>query len=277
MTVNSKGQPNLPSSFQPKDFHLIMSCSTVLTFFLLGSLVTASAAHDILEVGFDLVEDQPAGTYVGNVLLAANLDRVYSPDVVRRIQFRFMRQHSVGFEIDASTGVVRTSAVIDREAQCPGVPVCSVRLDIGIQPVEYFRLIRATVTVVDVNDHDPVFSPLDRRSVELSESSGVGTVVVLPGATDPDGPEFSVRRYALRTKPTSENFVLESDGRQLDGSPGLKLVLAKSLDRETVADYRLVVTAYDGDDPPRTGTLELVVKVCNCHCSCNSNCNTQNK
>lgn len=239
---------------------------TILHYATVLSLIAASifpliGSQEILEVRYNLEEDQPAGTYVGNVFLDANLSKMYSPSALRKLQFRFMRQHSAGYEVEATSGVIRTNTVIDRDAVCPGAAVCTVRLDIGIQPVEFFRLIRVTITIIDVNDHDPVFAPKDQVTFELLESSAVGTVLTLPGATDRDSPTFSIQSYTLQTVPESENFLLDSTDRQVDGSPGLRLVLVKSLDRELVSEYQLTVTAFDGGSPPRTGTLEVHIEV----------------
>lgn len=250
----------LPTDRHPRRPVSILQYAAMF-FLIAASILPIVVSQEILEVRYNLVEDQPAGTYVGNVLLDANLSKLYSPSALRKLQFRFMRQHSAGYEVEATSGVIRTSAVIDRDSICPGLAVCTVRLDIGIQPVEFFRLIRVTITIDDVNDYDPVFAPNDRVTFELVESSAVGTVLTLPGATDRDSPTFSIQSYTLETVPESDNFALDSSDRQMDGSSGLRLVLVKSLDRELVSEYQLTVTAFDGGSPPRSGTLEVHVEV----------------
>ena len=48
---------------------------------------------------------------------------------------------------------------------------------------------------------------------------------------------------------------------KLDGSTDVKLVLMRALDREDSDSHRLVVTAFDGGQPRRSGTLNIIVKV----------------
>ena len=49
--------------------------------------------------------------------------------------------------------------------------------------------------------------------------------------------------------------------KRSDGSLVPELLLEKPLDREKQSDYRLVLTAVDGGNPPRSGTAELRVSV----------------
>ena len=49
--------------------------------------------------------------------------------------------------------------------------------------------------------------------------------------------------------------------RKLDGSTELKLVLVKRLDREARDKYQLRVVAVDGGDPPRSGSVNVLIRV----------------
>jgi len=48
---------------------------------------------------------------------------------------------------------------------------------------------------------------------------------------------------------------------KLDGSTDVKLMLVRALDREQSDTHQLVVTAFDGGQPRRSGTLNIIVKV----------------
>ena len=55
------------------------------------------------------------------------------------------------FAVDRGSGEMRTAAVIDREAICDRrqTTPCVVRVDVAVQPPEYFQIIRAQVQLDD--------------------------------------------------------------------------------------------------------------------------------
>uniref|UniRef100_A0A8C2J5U1 Cadherin domain-containing protein n=1 Tax=Cyprinus carpio TaxID=7962 RepID=A0A8C2J5U1_CYPCA len=75
-------------------------------------------------------------------------------------------------------------------------------------------------------------------------------------ARDPDAGVNSVRIYKLTQ---NEHFDLEVRDQGEDKLPFL--VLQKSLDREIKDEYHLVLTAVDGGNPQRSGTLNVTVVV----------------
>jgi len=66
-----------------------------------------------------------------------------------------------------------------------------------VRPIEYFRIVRVRVEIVDINDNAPTFRP-DFVALEISESAQPGTEFALPAADDADGPNFRVAHYDLR-------------------------------------------------------------------------------
>ena len=66
---------------------------------------------------------------------------LYSADVMHKLQFRFLRQHqqSLPFSVNVDTGIITTSGRVDRDAICPGAETCDVKLDVAVQPAQYFR------------------------------------------------------------------------------------------------------------------------------------------
>lgn len=206
---------------------------------------------------YRLEEEQDPGTYVGSVLDDANLRNGYSAAELQRMRFRFLRQQTL-FTIDNLTGIIRTNPRIDRETACQDVDPCEKRVDVILQPQPFFRIIRALVTVIDVNDNWPQFDS-DDESVEIYESAAVGTIPMVVSATDHDSPQFSVLKYELTS--TSGHFELRDMSRRSDGTSDVKLVLAKSLDRELTDVYRLRITAIDGGFPPKYGSMNVTVRV----------------
>ncbi|NWI72015.1 PCDAD protein, partial [Dryoscopus gambensis] len=84
-----------------------------------------------------------------------------------------------------------------------------------------------------------------------------GSRFPLEGASDADIGANAQLSYTLSP---SEHFTL--DVKSFDENrKSLFLVLAKSLDRETIPVHRLVLTASDGGRPSLSGTMELVISV----------------
>ena len=161
--------------------------------------------------------------------------------------------------------MLTSTKIIDREALCPPtssavIDDCSVHLDVSVTPVQYFRVIRVRVHVEDVNDNAPRF-PVDAVTVSVYELATAGARFPLPVAMDDDAPPNDVRRYWLEPRHDATTAVVPF---RLDQSPltgELYLVLTGELDRETVAEYRLTVTAVDGGSPQRSATMAVSVDV----------------
>ena len=215
-----------------------------------------------LEVKYRLEEEQEVGKNVGNVREDTHLASLYNADVMHKLQFRFLRQHQqqLPFSVDVDTGVITTSGRVDRDDICPSAETCDVKLDVAVQPVQYFRVIRVTITILDINDNAPRF-PDTAIHFEILESAVVGTGLVLPVAVDPDSPRFAVRGY--RDVTHSDTFDLREIRKSdsTSGSGGLRLVLVRPLDRERVDSYRLKIMAADGGTPARSGVVDVFVEV----------------
>ena len=218
------------------------------------------ADESSVRLRYEVVEEGPAGALVGSVVVDANLTAIYDAELLSRMRFRFLRRSTApGFVVDSSTGVISTEAPINRDAICPNADDCLVRLDVVVfQPVDAFRIIRVDVQVADRNDNAPTFRQPEIE-LEILESAPVGTALSLPGADDPDSPQFGVHSYRL-TNGASGPFHLVYD-RLRDGRVDPKLVLANAVDRETTAEYQLIVEAVDGGRPPLSGSVSVVVRV----------------
>ena len=219
-------------------------------------------SRTVVELNYDFQEEQSIGSFVGDVKHDANLTSLYELPVVEQLRFTFMRQYTTQlFDVDATTGVVRSIARVDREQLCPGgVDVCVVRIDVAVRPVDYFMIVRLTVNVVDVNDHLPMF-PDHQLTVEVLESAAVGTLIVLPLAADPDSPSLSIAEYRLAKATNADVFRLVYRRAVAGAFGSLRLELVSVLDRELIDVYHMTIIAVDGGSPPLTGSTELTVKV----------------
>ncbi|XP_068451779.1 cadherin-23-like isoform X2 [Clinocottus analis] len=107
------------------------------------------------------------------------------------------------------------------------------------------------VKVTDVNDNSPVFTPSSVTEV-VPEDAEVGTNVTAVPATDKDSGFNKELRYFLRGGGEGSFSV--------DPVSGMVSVAA-ALDRETKAEYNLLVEAEDQGRPSRTATASLLVRV----------------
>jgi len=185
--------------------------------------VTRVTCSSEMVLEYAVAEELPVGTFVGNVATDAGFDRKYSSAIFDRLRYGFLTLPGAGdvvyFSIDERTGVIRTATNIDREAACTDTRMlasstsgsgrdedqCLLRFDVAVRPIEYFRIVRVRVEIVDVNDNGPAFVP-DFLALDVSESVQPGTEFALPVAEDADGAYFRVAQYELRqVLPASES------------------------------------------------------------------------
>uniref|UniRef100_A0A8C2G8P8 Protocadherin-19 n=1 Tax=Cyprinus carpio TaxID=7962 RepID=A0A8C2G8P8_CYPCA len=112
------------------------------------------------------------------------------------------------------------------------------------------------IEIIDVNDNAPRF-PTNHIDIEISENAAPGTRFPLEGASDPDSGSNGIQTYTITP---NDIFGLEIKTRG-DGSKFAELVVEKTLDRETQSRYTFELTAEDGGDPPKSGTVQLNIKV----------------
>uniref|UniRef100_A0A8D2D8V5 Dachsous cadherin-related 2 n=1 Tax=Sciurus vulgaris TaxID=55149 RepID=A0A8D2D8V5_SCIVU len=164
------------------------------------------------------------------------------------------------FHVHPDTGIIRTARRLDRELRDHYSFVAATLLGAVVQ---------VEIRVNDVNDHSPRF-PRDSLQLDVSELSPPGTAFRLPGAHDPDAGLFSTQGYTLvqssdlPKNPGGPFFQLRY------GTPGsppslplepLDLVLLRRLDREELAAHELLIEAWDGGIPRRTGRLLVELRV----------------
>ena len=208
-----------------------------------------------------IMEEQPVESLVGNVVIDFGLDLKYEPAVLSGLRFNFLSQSNSSaaqyFSIDDQSGIIRTRTRIDREAVCPKSDQCTLKLDITVQPIRYFQILKIKVELMDENDNAPEFQE-SRITQQLSETAEAGSGFVIPGAVDPDSNRNGIQSYEL--VPSIGPFELRMR-RTADGETELKVVLKYRLDREYSPVHQVVVTAIDGGSPPKSGTITVDITV----------------
>ncbi|XP_052430104.1 protocadherin alpha-3-like [Carassius gibelio] len=214
-------------------------------YFLLGIGQPVSA-----QIRYSIPEEVKEGTDVGNI--AKDLGLEVSSLVVR--QFRIVSGSKEElFQINQENGVLYVHKKIDRESLCAGSGVCMVNLKTVIEnPLEMHYV---EVEISDINDHSPSFPEKEQR-LRIYENTLPGADYQLQAAKDPDSGTNSIRSYKLSPNDHFEIRVRESDEDKMPF-----LVLKKAVDREITNTYKLLLTAVDGGNPPRSGTLNITISI----------------
>ncbi|XP_056148035.1 protocadherin alpha-3-like [Lampris incognitus] len=220
-----------------------------LVVFVMTSLWVFSVAS--AQISYSIPEEVKEGTGVGNIAKDLGVDL----NVMKERGFRITSAATEPlFKVNENDGVLYVNREIDREAICGEVGACLISLKMILEnPLEVHYV---TVEVLDINDHSPIFPEREKR-LEISESALPGARFQLQDARDPDGGSNSVQQYKLSQ---NNHFRLQVKDRGRDGKTPI-LQLQKPLDREERRNHRLILTAIDGGNPPKSGTVEIYIDV----------------
>uniref|UniRef100_UPI0012933B01 protocadherin gamma-B5-like n=1 Tax=Lonchura striata TaxID=40157 RepID=UPI0012933B01 len=147
----------------------------------------------------------------------------------------------------------RRSVLPPQAARSPGAGRSGSGTVLVHNPLNIFQV---EVAIEDVNDNSPTFSKavLD---LEMGEWTLPGARFPLEMARDADVGSNSLLTYQLTGNPSFSLFMQDKPG----GSKQPELVLERGLDREKQSSFELVLTAVDGGDPARSGTVQVRVNV----------------
>ncbi|XP_038157769.1 protocadherin alpha-8-like isoform X30 [Cyprinodon tularosa] len=202
------------------------------------------------QMKYSIPEETNVGSVVGNIVKDLGLD---ISTLVER-QFRIVSGSDVvQFKVNPNSGALYVQERLDREVLCERIFPCMITLKmVADKPMEMHYV---GVEITDVNDNSPTFQE-KQKILEIPESTPPGRRFQLPTAHDPDVAQNTVRVYKLTH---NDHFSLQIRERGEDKIPFL--VLQKSLDREKNAEHNLILTALDGGNPPRSGTLNITIIV----------------
>ncbi|XP_060742413.1 protocadherin gamma-A11-like isoform X13 [Tachysurus vachellii] len=223
--------------------------STWLTKLLVGFAIVMAVVHG--QVRYSIPEEMNKGSVVGNIVQDLGLDVKRLKSGRARIFTEDSREY-IGLNVDKGTLIVRER--IDREELCAQVSPCSIHFQVILDnPMELHRI---DVEILDINDHAPAF---ERKEIiiEIPESAALESLFSLGSAHDPDVGLNTLQRYTLN--PTN-HFSLKELSRS-DGTKYVEMVLKKHLDREQHNEHKLILTAFDGGTPQKSGTVKITVTV----------------
>ncbi|PKU44214.1 protocadherin-17 [Limosa lapponica baueri] len=226
-------------------------------------------ALSLKNLNYSVPEEQGAGTVIGNIGRDARLAAGAAgggmlpaergaPGGGRgpKSTFRVLENSAPHLlDVDGESGLLYTKQRIDREALCRRSAKCQLSLEVFANDQEICMI---KVEIQDLNDNAPTF-PSDQVDMDISENAAPGTRFPLTSAHDPDAGDNGLRTYLL-TRDDYGLFSLDVKSRG-DGTKFPELVIQKPLDREEQSHHTLVLTALDGGDPPRSGTVQINVRL----------------
>nr|XP_020137845.1 protocadherin gamma-A11 isoform X8 [Microcebus murinus] len=203
------------------------------------------------QIRYSVPEETDRGSFVGNVAKDLGLE----PGELAQRGVRVVSGAKAQlFALNPRGGSLVTAGRIDREELCEAVSPCVLNMDILVE--DSLKIYGVEVEIVDINDNAPSFQEKEVE-VTVSEQASPGSRFPLPSARDPDAGVNSLQSYRL--SPNSY-FSLQVRGGT-DGAKNPELVLEGSLDREKEAAHLLLLTAVDGGEPIRTGSVPIRVVV----------------
>lgn len=213
-----------------------------MTLLMLWTLSRHSASSQVRQE-FKVPEEQPVGTFVGTI------------ETKPSFTYRFSENHKL-FAINGTTGVIYTSAVIDREVLPSDVINVVVLSSQPTYPTE------VRIVVLDINDNSPVF-PDASIVVSFKEDASSGRQVILDTATDADIGSNGVDHTTYRIVKGNEQRRFRQDITVNPSGEGafLHLVSSGGLDREVTPFYQLLIEVEDKGEPKKFGYLQVNVTI----------------
>ncbi|KAM3841807.1 protocadherin alpha-5-like [Vipera latastei] len=196
-----------------------------------------------------LLENTGSGSLV-IILNATDLDEGINSEISYFFSNKVPQHFKNTFDINSDTGEIMVIGKLDYE-DTNFYELHIVAEDKGSPPLS--KQCKLLIDILDINDNIPEVS-VNSLFVPLPEDSTPGTVVAIINALDKDsGTNGQVRCFLW---PTGIPFKLESTFKNY-----YSLIVGAVLDREQVAEYRMVVTVEDQGVPPLSSSISLLVPI----------------
>lgn len=194
-----------------------------------------------------LSENATIGT---SVLVAHATDRDAGSNAKLTYNITYTSQaalYNTWFNIDPTSGEIRTAALLDRE-RVPRLLLNVTVMDSGVPPLSSSSSV--FINISDTNDNDPMFSR-DMYFATVPENTGNGTSVTQVSAKDIDSGANGLVQYSLEMHQRPAPFAI-------DPITGLVTTSGK-IDHELHPSYMLKVVATDGGGRVARSDLNISV------------------
>ncbi|XP_068586693.1 protocadherin-17 isoform X2 [Cebidichthys violaceus] len=219
-------------------------------------LLLWAQALTLKNLNYSVPEEQGPGTVIGNIAKDARLGLEQVGPGGKKANFRVLENSAPHLiDVDPQSGLLYTKQRIDRETLCKRNPKCQLSMEVFANDKEICMI---KIDIQDINDNSPIF-PSDQIDIDISENAVPGTRFPLTSAHDPDAGENGLKTYQI-TRDDYNLFSLEVKSRG-DGTKFPELVIQRPLDREERNHHTLILSATDGGEYPRSGTMQINVKV----------------
>ncbi|XP_019935747.1 protocadherin-17 isoform X1 [Paralichthys olivaceus] len=221
-------------------------------------LLLWAQALTLKNLNYSVPEEQGPGTVIGNIAKDARLglEQTGQGGQGKKANFRVLENSAPHLiDVDPQSGLLYTKQRIDRETLCKRNPKCQLSMEVFANDKEICMI---KIDIQDINDNSPNF-PSDQIDIDISENAVPGTRFPLTSAHDPDAGENGLKTYQI-TRDDYNLFSLEVKSRG-DGTKFPELVIQRPLDREERSHHTLILSATDGGEYPRSGTMQINVKV----------------
>ena len=198
-------------------------------------------SEDVIHVREDQVLGQPFAS-----VLARDKDAGLNGKIVYKLQGT-----QTYFRIDKDSGELGLARTLDREKLETGYINITVEVkDRGQPPKRNQRQVQ--IIVDDVNDNTPTFQT-HLKALNVYENISIGSELVRVTAVDKDlGPNGKVE-YAITGGNWNNSFSIHP----IDGV----VTLIKPLDRETLQNYQINITAFDFGSPVQENVTTVHIRI----------------
>ena len=98
-------------------------------------------------IRYQIQEDAAIGFKLGNVITDSGIKKKHLKHEIQQLEFRFLAEPPIPLTIGTTDGILKTKGIIDRESIpfCRQRDLCDVNIDVTVQPVDFFRIIKACI------------------------------------------------------------------------------------------------------------------------------------
>uniref|UniRef100_A0A665TI70 Protocadherin-17-like n=1 Tax=Echeneis naucrates TaxID=173247 RepID=A0A665TI70_ECHNA len=216
-------------------------------------LLYTAESLTLKNLNYSVPEEQGPGTVIGNIAKDAGYGTM---ERGKKSNFRVLENSAPHLvDVDPESGLIFTKQRIDRETLCRRNPKCQLSMEVFANDKEICMI---KIDIQDINDNSPSF-PSDHVNIDISENAAAGTRFPLTIAHDSDSGENGIKTYQV-TRDDYNTFSLDLKVRG-DGTIYPELVVQRPLDREDQSHHTLLLTAIDGGEYPRSGSMQINVRV----------------